>query len=80
LNRNFLQFQSLVSEKLFHGSLHTAALKQQFYSMVDTVVNRQAAMMAYNDASWILGILFLIIMPLILMLPGHAKINQFSEK
>jgi hypothetical protein len=40
------------------------------------VINRQAAMMAYNDVSWVLGILFLVTIPLALLLPSRKDIAQ----
>ncbi len=40
---------------------------------VDGLVSRQSAMLAYNDASLILGVLLLVTIPLIFFLPGrHA--------
>ena len=40
------------------------------------LVSRQAAMMAYNDVAWIMGLMFLATLPMALLLPGRKKIAQ----
>jgi len=73
---NFLHFQAQAIEKLYRGGVNPAAIKQIFYALVNSLVNRQASMLAYNDVSWILGLLFLATIPFILLLPGHAKLTS----
>jgi len=36
---------------------------------VDNLVNRQAAILAYNDLAWLFGIMFLATLPLLFFLP-----------
>jgi len=40
--------------------------------MLDATVNRQATMLAYNDVFWLLGMLFVLTIPLVLLLRGRA--------
>jgi DHA2 family multidrug resistance protein len=40
--------------------------------MLDGTVNRQATMLAYNDVFWLLGMLFVLTVPLLLLLQGRA--------
>jgi hypothetical protein len=44
-------------------------------ALLNGVVNRQATMMAYNDVSWILGLMFLATIPFALLLPGRRRIS-----
>ena len=46
--------------------------------LIDGLLNRQARMMAYNDTSLVLGLLFLIVMPLILLIPSRKKLVRES--
>ena len=46
------------------------------HSLLNGMINRQAAMMAYNDVSWVLGLLFLATIPLALLLPGRKNIAR----
>jgi hypothetical protein len=43
-------------------------------AIADHIVNRQAAMMAYNDTAATLGLMFLAMSPLVLLLPGRLKL------
>jgi len=43
-------------------------------SVVDQFINQQAGMMAYNDASWFVGLLFLSSLFLVALLPGRAAL------
>ena len=46
------------------------------YAMVDGMVQQHAAMLAFNDAFWILGMMFLLITPAVFLMrankPGAA--------
>ena len=44
--------------------------RERLLGVANRLVERQAGMLAYNDASWILGIMFLVIMPLVFLFPG----------
>jgi hypothetical protein len=45
-------------------------------ALLNLLVNRQASMMAYNDVSWVLGLLFLATLPLALLLPSRRRIAR----
>ena len=73
---NLADFQRQVAHLLGHAGLDPAALNQTGRALLNLLVNRQATMMAYNDVSWILGLLFLVTIPLALMLPGRRRIAR----
>ena len=50
-----------------HGSPPAAATKQA-YAFISRLVDHQASMIAYNTAFWILGAMFLLTMPFILLM------------
>jgi len=43
--------------------------------LLDQFVNQQAGMMAYNDASWFVGLLFLTSIVLVFLLPSRKQIR-----
>ncbi len=78
-NSNLADFQRLAAALLDHAGLNPAALQQTGQALVNFLVNRQASMMAYNDVSWILGLLFLATVPLALVLPSRKRIARQQE-
>jgi len=44
-------------------------------AVLDELLNQQAGMMAYNDAAWFVGLMFLAGLPLVLLLPGRAALR-----
>jgi DHA2 family multidrug resistance protein len=73
-NPNLAEFQRHVSGFLGHAGLSAGALEHTGQALLNLLINRQATMMAYNDVSWIFGLLFLATMPLALLLPSRRKI------
>jgi DHA2 family multidrug resistance protein len=53
--------------------------QQRVLAAADRLVERQAHMMAYNDVSWILGLMFLVILPLVYFLPGRRPSHGVTE-
>jgi DHA2 family multidrug resistance protein len=51
---------------------------QKALALIDTTVNRQAAMLAYNDISWFFAIIFLAALPLLLFLP-RRRISTYQR-
>ncbi len=47
---------------------------QMVLALANRLLNRQAAMHAYNDVSRALGLLSLLVLPLVLLLPGRRKL------
>jgi DHA2 family multidrug resistance protein len=74
-NSNLTEFQRQAAGLFDRTGLNPAAVKHTGQALLDLLVNRQAAMMAYNDVSWILGLLFVVTIPLALMLPSRRRIT-----
>ncbi|MGD8329921.1 MAG: DHA2 family efflux MFS transporter permease subunit [Acidobacteriota bacterium] len=53
-----------------------ATAGQQALALVNATVERQARIMAYNDISWFMGIMFLFVLPLIFFLPRRREVQQ----
>jgi DHA2 family multidrug resistance protein len=75
-NPNLADFQRQAAALLDHAGLNTAALQHAGQALLNSLVNRQAAMMAYNDVSWTFGLLFLATIPLALLLPSRRGIAR----
>jgi DHA2 family multidrug resistance protein len=75
-NSNLADFQRHAAGLLDHAGLNPAAVQQAGQALLNFLVNRQASMMAYNDVSWILGLLFLATIPLALILPSRRRIAR----
>jgi DHA2 family multidrug resistance protein len=75
-NFNWVAFQQHAASLLAQAGLNPAAIKQTGLGLVNLLVSRQAAMMAYNDVSWIMGLMFLATLPLAFLLPSRKKIEQ----
>jgi DHA2 family multidrug resistance protein len=68
-NPTYLAYQAAAAGGLARHGLDMAAAPQTAHAFFDALVNRQAAMLAYNDASLFMGLLFVIILPMVLLLP-----------
>jgi DHA2 family multidrug resistance protein len=75
-NQNMADFQRQAAGLLGHAGLNPAAMTHTSHALLNAIVNRQASMMAYNDVSWIFGLLFLATIPLALLLPSRKSIAQ----
>jgi DHA2 family multidrug resistance protein len=73
-NINWTDFFNQTSAWLGQTGLNPAATKHTSLMLIDRLISRQATMMAYNDAAWIMGIMFLATLPLALMLPSRKTI------
>jgi DHA2 family multidrug resistance protein len=60
----------LIQHQIDPASAHTKAL-----ALINTMVNRQARMLAYNDISWMMGAMFLAALPLLFLLPGRKGLR-----
>ena len=79
-NPNWIQFQQRAAALLAHSGLNPAAVKHTGQALINLLVSRQAAMMAYNDVSWYLGFLFLLTIPFALLLPSRKRTAQQQKK
>jgi DHA2 family multidrug resistance protein len=72
LNAIYGAMQGGLAATLARAGLNTVAADRMAIGLLDASVNRQAAMLAYNDTTRTLGFLFLVAIPLLLLLPGRA--------
>jgi DHA2 family multidrug resistance protein len=75
-NPNLADFQRRAADLLGPAGLNPAAMQHAGHALVNGMIKRQAAMMAYNDVSWVLGLLFLATIPLALLLPSRKSIAR----
>ena len=73
-----MALQNQMSSLLVHGGSSQAATGQQTNMIVNGILNRQAQIMAYNDTSLIFGLLFLVVMPLLFLIPSRRKLVRNS--
>lgn len=68
LNETYLSYKAALEERLIRAQVdpYTASIKA--LGMIDDLVNRQATMLAYNDAYWFLVVIFFGTLPLIWIL------------
>ena len=67
----YQQFRGHVGAVLGQAGVNSAALSRAGPALVDQLINRQAMMLAFNDVCWVLGGLFLLMVPLLLLLPSR---------
>jgi DHA2 family multidrug resistance protein len=78
-NPNLAEFQRQAARLLGHMGLNPAAMQHTGLALLNVLVNRQATMMAYNDVSWTMGLLFLAVIPLALLLPSRKRIARQQQ-
>jgi MFS transporter, DHA2 family, multidrug resistance protein len=61
-----------VTEGLAGRGLAPGLAPDRALRLLDESVHRQATMLAYNDVFWLLGMLFVLTVPLLLLLQGRA--------
>ena len=70
----YLEYQRQVIQHLKDAGVAHAARPQVALGLINHTLNTQATMQAYNDVSWVLGLMFVLVAPLIvLMPPGHGR-------
>jgi len=79
-NPNLAALQHQAAGLLDPTGLNPTALSHSGQALLNVLVNRQATMMAYNDVSWILGLLFLFTIPFALMLPSRRSIARQQKR
>jgi len=72
-----LQMLAGAKATLIAGGYSAADASHRAWAMVDGMVQQQASMLAFNDAFWILGMMFLLISPAIFLMrsnkPGSGE-------
>jgi DHA2 family multidrug resistance protein len=74
-NPAYLSFHGGAAAALVQYGLSPPTARLTAHAVANAIVNQQAAMLAYNAASWWMGAMFLLIIPLTVLLPGrpHAE-------
>ena len=78
-NPNLADFQNHAAALLAKTGMNPAAIQHAGQALLNVLINRQATMMAYNDVSWILGIMFLTTIPLALLLPSRRALAHLEK-
>jgi len=73
-NPVYTEYSRLALKVFGQSGLNPRAVDQAGYALINRIINRQATMLAYNDLSWIFGLLFLCTIPLVLLLPGRSSV------
>ena len=71
----YAEYSRVASRALGHTGLNPQAMQHAVQLLTDRVVNMQSTMLAYNDVSWIFGLLFLSTIPMVLLLPGRSGLK-----
>jgi len=69
LNKNFMVFSQRAQAFIVHQGGASVQIKPKLLALSQSMVNRQADMMAYNDASIALMVMFIVILPLVIFFP-----------
>ena len=68
LNPAYLSYHAHLTERLVQGGGDPVAAPHRALALVNVEVNRQAAILAYNDLAWVFGTMFLATLPLLFLL------------
>jgi MFS transporter, DHA2 family, multidrug resistance protein len=68
LNPAYLSYHDHLTARLVQGGGDPVTAPQKALALVNTEVNRQAAILAYNDLAWVFGVMFLGTLPLLFLL------------
>ncbi|WP_319761930.1 DHA2 family efflux MFS transporter permease subunit [Maridesulfovibrio sp.] len=73
-------FVTETTRQLHQLGLNSIAASKYTLGLLNNIVTRQATMLAYNDISFIFGCLFLLLVPLILLMPTKSGILALNKK
>lgn len=68
-----------LSGRLATTGLPPGVAEQSAWKLLDTNVSQQATMMAFNDIFWMMGSLFIICLPLLLLFGGHTQRSPLAH-
>ena len=74
LNPAYLSYHANLTDRLIQGGGDPVAAPQKALALVNAEVNRQAAMLAYNDLAWTFGVMFLATLPLLFLLSRRQAV------
>lgn len=69
LNPAFQKYYSTLFNVMTRHGFGSVTAQDKALAVIHGVVNQQAMMMAYNDVSWLFGIMFLALVPFVILLP-----------
>ena len=78
LNSTYPGYQAALVARLARQTGDPVAAQSQALALVDTLIHRQAAMLAYNDLAWFFGVMFLGTIPFLFLL-SRRKIAQAAS-
>ena len=67
LSGAYFGYHTGLTARLAQQTGDPVAAQNKALMLTDSMVNRQAAMLAYNDIAWVFSVMFLCIVPLILL-------------
>jgi DHA2 family multidrug resistance protein len=73
LNSVYSSYYATLVARLTRQTGDPVAAQDKALALVDSLVHRQAAMLAYNDLAWLFGIMFLATLPLLFFLPRRQR-------
>lgn len=78
LNSAYSSYYATLAARLARQTGDPVAAQGQALALVDSMVHRQAAILAYNDLAWLFGILFLATLPVLVFLPRRHRAQAVS--
>jgi DHA2 family multidrug resistance protein len=79
LNSAYSSYYATLAARLARQTGDPVAAQGKALALVDNLVHRQAAILAYNDLAWLFGIMFLATLPLLFFLPRRQKAQAASK-
>jgi DHA2 family multidrug resistance protein len=79
LNSAYASYYATLVARLGRQTGDPVAAQSQALALVDNLVHRQAAILAYNDLAWLFGIMFLATLPLLFFLPRRHRAQAASK-
>jgi DHA2 family multidrug resistance protein len=79
LNSAYSSYYGTLAARLARQTGDPVAAQGKALALVDSLVHRQATILAYNDLAWLLGIMFLATLPLLFFLPRRHRAQAASK-
>jgi DHA2 family multidrug resistance protein len=79
LNSAYASYYATLVARLACQTGDPVAAQGKALALVDNVVHRQAAILAYNDLAWLFGIMFLATLPLLFFLPRRPRARAANK-
>jgi DHA2 family multidrug resistance protein len=76
LNPAFVAQLHRLTQRLIEHGVNPAQAETAAVAVIDRMVNGQAKMLAFDDLSFVLGVMFIVVTPLVLLLPGRRRIAR----